>query len=120
MVCTYTLSHEYIHLGCKCSLVLYDAVAPGPLPPSTTSSQQCLTQDDNTGCQCANGKAVCCNWSLTSFATNYYGPALQKTPIKVGSHPNSLSTLCITCQTLFLMCCVISIMSEWIIIIALI
>ncbi|ESO92335.1 hypothetical protein LOTGIDRAFT_71238, partial [Lottia gigantea] len=52
---------------------------------STTSSRQCLTPDDGVTCKekCVQAQRECLTWSLTCLATNYYGPFLQKTPVKV-------------------------------------
>ncbi|XP_050403061.1 protein patched homolog 1 isoform X2 [Patella vulgata] len=53
--------------------------------PSTTSSRQCLTPEESVTCKerCVKAQRECLSWSLTCLATNYYGPFLQKTPVKV-------------------------------------
>ncbi|XP_041359146.1 protein patched homolog 1-like isoform X2 [Gigantopelta aegis] len=53
--------------------------------PSTTSSQQCLAPDEVVTCKdrCVQAQRECLTWSLTCFATNVYGPSIQRTPMKV-------------------------------------
>ncbi|KAK2149885.1 hypothetical protein LSH36_433g03015 [Paralvinella palmiformis] len=64
-----------------------NAVCPvtSSLPPSTTSSRQCLTPEDTTSCQdhCSQAHRECCSWPLTRFARNVLAPLLQKTPTKI-------------------------------------
>ena len=54
-------------------------------PNSTASSRQCLTPEDGPTCKdrCVQTQRECCSFSLTWFAKRFYGPALQKTPVKV-------------------------------------
>ncbi|CAH1772357.1 unnamed protein product, partial [Owenia fusiformis] len=63
----------------------HSAVSPSSLPPSATSSRQCLTPDEDQSCKdrCVQTQQECCKLSLTWFAKKVYGPLLQKASVKI-------------------------------------
>ena len=66
-------------------LVLF-LVAASSHPPSVASSQQCLTNPDETpSCRdhCVKTQRECCTLSLTWLASRVYGPWLTKTSTKI-------------------------------------